>query len=87
MSRTEFFEQMEENRKESMQRRARNRTGSAFILREHCIPYESKNGGAHLVVGNADNLVDFWPGTGRWIPRKNSFTGYGVRSLIQYLAS
>ena len=60
------FEQLEENRKESMQRRASNRTNSALVLEERGIPFESKSDGVHLVVGNKPYLFDFWPGTGKW---------------------
>lgn len=82
MSRTEIFEQLEENRKESMQRRASNRTNSALVLQKRGISFESKNNGAHLVVGNKPNLFDFWPGTGKWICRSNQKQGRGVFTLL-----
>ncbi len=66
LSHTEIFEQLEENRKESMQRRASNRTNSALVLEERGIPFEPKSDGVHLVVGNKPYLFDFWLGTGKW---------------------
>lgn len=34
----------------SQQRRASNRANSAALLRANGVPFESKNGGAHLIV-------------------------------------
>lgn len=85
MSHTEIFEQLEENRKESMQRRASNRTNSALVLEERGIPFESKNDGAHLVVGKKPYLFDFWPGTGKWKCRRTGNEGRGVFTLLDQL--
>lgn len=69
---------------ESIARRAQNRETSAAILTERGIPFESKNGGAHLVVTIGSLVADFWPGTGKFITRgANSRTGRGVFRLIQ----
>lgn len=47
---------------------------------------EERNFGEHLIVGceNA-RIVDYWPGTRRWIARRSKAKGYDVESLISYL--
>lgn len=69
--------------KESQQRRASNRERSAALLQFNGIPFESKNGGAHLVVQGGKAVIDFWPGTGLWQERGSTATGRGVRSLVK----
>lgn len=66
----------------SKTRRAANRQdGARQLLLEH-IPFESNNGGAHLIVGSGREY-DFWPGTGRWCSRHATGDhGRGVASLI-----
>ena len=52
----------------SQQRRASNRDNSAAMLRANGVQFESKNGGAHLVVRDGiGRIFDFWPGTGLWL--------------------
>lgn len=85
MSRKEIFVQLEEDRKKSMEKRACNRTNSALVLQEHGIPFESKNDGVHLVVGNKPYLFDFWPGTGKWKCRRTGNEGRGVFTLLDQL--
>ena len=69
-------------RAESAKRRANNREKSAEILSEHGIEFEVKNGGAHIIVKGVDCLIDFWPGTGKFITR-NGDLGRGVRNLLK----
>ena len=75
--------------KESQQRRASNRERSAALLQSNGIPFESKNGGAHVVVNGGKAVIDFWPGTGLWQERGSIATpgfiatGRGVRSLVK----
>ena len=64
----------------SKAKRARNRHDSAQLLTAAGIEYVSKNDGAHLIVTDA-HIVDFWPGTGRWIVRGGN-EGRGVIGLI-----
>jgi hypothetical protein len=66
---------------ESKRRRASHRKNSAEILRARGIPFESKNAGAHLIVGDPP-VADFWPGTGLWILRKGG-SGRGVFNLLK----
>lgn len=65
---------------------ARNRTCSAFILQEKGYAFESKNDAAHLIVRHNSLTVDFWPGTGKYIPRTpKAKHGRGVFNLIKLL--
>lgn len=71
---------------ESIERRAKNRDGGAEILSKAGVEFESKNGGAHLVVRHAGKTVDFWPGTGKFIPREpRPKHGRGVFNLLKIL--
>lgn len=67
-------------------KRAGNRNSSAKMLSDAGINYEAKNGGAHLIVSCQDGIIDFWPGTGKFITRQwkggYSITGRGVRRVI-----
>lgn len=70
----------------SQQKRERNRNSSAHILAEHGIDFDTKNDGAHLIVKHNGLTVDFWPGTGKFIPRKpKPKHGRGVFNLIKML--
>ena len=77
----EAFTDMKE---ESKLKRAGNRMNSAKMLKEACIPFDVKNGGAHLLVEGDSHFIDFWPGTGRWRCRSGKKGGFGVRNLIKY---
>ena len=66
-------------RERSQEKRAGNRDQSARLLTEAGIPFESKNGGAHLIVAGR---YDFWPGTGLWMARGDHSKRRGVRNLI-----
>ena len=69
-------------RKIRQEKRAQNRGSSADLLRAAGIPFESKNGGAHLIVAGR---YDFWPGTGLWMARGERTKRRGVRKLIARL--
>ena len=68
------------------EKRADNRKSSAELLREASIPFEKKNGGAHLIVRpvGSSMTVDFWPGTGRWAVRGLNRTEFGVHKLLAW---
>lgn len=70
--------------KHKQAKRASNREVAVQVLFENDIPFESKNGGAHLIVTGKDGLVDFWPGTGKFIVRGGK-TGRGVFTLLKLL--
>lgn len=69
-------------REAGRQCRQRNRLYSPTILAERGIHFEVKNGGAHLIVTGRDCLIDFWPGTGKYIARDGR-KGRGVRNLMK----
>lgn len=70
----------------SVERRAKNRTSSAELLQANGISYTTNNGGVHLIITHAGQVVDFWPGTGRWRTRTTPVIDHrGVFTLIQYL--
>jgi len=70
---------------ESEARRADNREKSAVILAERGIQFETKNMGAHLIVSHDGKVADFWPGTGKYIPRGGGRPGRGVFNLLKRL--
>lgn len=72
-------------RQESQERRAFNRQSSAQVLEHHGVKFTSRNGGAHLIVEHNGICVDFWPGTGKWIPRDYDVKGRGVFPLLRYM--
>ena len=78
---SECFKVLKEDGK---QRRANNRKNSADMLANSGISFESKNGGAHLIVEGRSCLIDFWPGTGKWNARDGK-RGFGVKNLIVYI--
>lgn len=77
----EMYRQM---REEGRERRASHRENSPKLLEAVGIFFESKNGGAHLIVEGKHCYIDFWPGTGKWIERGGR-KGFGVRNLIKYI--
>ena len=74
------------HKEEGQKKRDRNRESSANILDGEGINFDIKNGGVHLVVYSYEGIIDFWPGTGKWIAR-NGKVGRGVFKLIKYLKS
>lgn len=70
-------------REDGKTKRAARRQQAARRLLVVGIAFESKNGGAHLIVGRGRDF-DFWPGTGKWCNRRASGDhGRGVESLIE----
>jgi hypothetical protein len=69
------------DRAESQQRRKVHRDHAPSVLAMAGIPFVSKNGAAHLIVGEPP-LFDFWPGTGLYRGRGTSVQGRGIRNLI-----
>ncbi len=68
----------------SQRKRGNNREQSPNFLNKAGIPFESKNGGVHLIVEGSECFIDYWPGTGKWISR-NGKRGFGVKNLIRYI--
>lgn len=78
----EMGEIFNEMKKAGKEKREQNRENSPQILADRGIEFESKNWGAHLIVKGKDCLIDFWPGTGKFIAR-NGRRGRGVFNLIK----
>jgi hypothetical protein len=76
---SETYEAM---RKESRQRRARNRDRAVVALAEASVPFDTRNNGAHLIVRGR---LDYWPGTGKWSDRETPNNGRGIASLLAYV--
>lgn len=70
------------HKEERREKRWRNVEASAQYLELHKVPFESHNGGLHLVVAEK---YDFWPSTGRFINRKTKKSGRGVFNLVKRL--
>jgi hypothetical protein len=51
-------------------------------LRGKQLFFETHNDGAHLVVHTDLGLIDFWPGTGKFIPRDGRPQGVGLADLM-----
>ena len=64
-------------------KRARNRERGAHMLHERGVKFESKNAGAHLIVQTKSGVVDYWPGTGKFIPRPAGKSGRGIFNLLR----
>lgn len=74
-----------DRREAARDKRAANRDDSAALLRERGAAFESRNGGAHLIVTHEERTVDFWPGTGLYVIRDGSGRGRGVFNLLRAL--
>ena len=79
----EIGEQYNQIKKESKQKRSDNRDSSAQLLNDRGIQFVSYNIGAHLRVQGKEGLIDFWPGTGKFITKKGK-KGRGVFNLINH---
>lgn len=64
-------------------RRANNTASSTEILIQNGVAFESKNGGAHLVVKAKGQTIDFWPSTGLWCVRGSAERRRGVFKLLK----
>lgn len=67
----------------SKKKRASNREHAQHELLRRGIPFEAKNNDAHLIVQGETSLIDFWPGTGKYIVRADGKTGRGIRHVIK----
>ena len=80
----EQFEMYAEMAKVSKTKRCNNRNESALYLERLSIPFVSHNYGVHLIIDSENGIIDFWPGTGKWIARSGA-AGRGVRNLVTYI--
>lgn len=74
-----------EKKKLGQLKRASNREQAPILMTEAGIPFESKNGGAHLIVRDGELVINFWPGTGLWVVQGHPMHHRGVFKLIRYV--
>lgn len=71
-----------DQKRHSQCKRKMNREDSARILIESGINFTSNNEGAHLIVQKDSIIIDFWPGTGKYITRSGKH-GRGILNLLK----
>jgi hypothetical protein len=83
----DMIEMYQELRQADSLRRAEKRESAPDQLRAHGISFEERNLGAHIIINNDGRLVDYWPGTGKWISRAadKKERGQSFASLAKYL--
>lgn len=69
-------------REHSREKKLSNKEFSTKLLDKRGVDYESKNNGIHLIVFNGDETIDFYPSTGKWIPRGGK-AQRGVMNLLK----
>ncbi len=82
---SEVGEMFADHRKQGQEKRANNREQSTTLLQEKGVPFVSRNGGAHLIVTYDGTVVDFWPGTGKFIVRGQHKKRRGVFALLKVI--
>lgn len=70
---------------EHKRKTAHNRASSLKRLEAVGVEFTCHNNGAHLVVRSEKGLIDFWPGTGKWIGRTCDGEGRGVLRLLRFI--
>lgn len=76
-------------RKQNAKQKARylSRDNARRLLEHHGISFWSQNDGIHMIVKGNFQLIDFWPGTGRWKTRDKHFDGSGIQGLLEMIDS
>lgn len=54
-------------------------------LNKYSIHFTTFNNGIHFVVTGRNDLIDFWPTTGKWKTRKSNITSNGITRLVNFL--
>lgn len=82
----EMAEEFERRKEESKIKRRNNRENAPKVLEGGGIQHIVKNNGAHIIIQiGGDDKIDFWPGTGKWIPRDTQQHERGILDLIRYI--
>ena len=81
---SELSETYELMKKVSREKKLSNKEFSTVLLDKMGIDYDSKNNGVHLIVFNGLETIDFYPSTGKWIPRGKE-ASRGVKKLLDYM--
>lgn len=69
-------------RKVKKEKKQSNLEQSTSILEQSKFDFESRNGGVHLIVYAVNEIIDYWPSTGKWIVRSNKKTARGIKQLL-----
>ncbi|MBE1299724.1 MAG: hypothetical protein GJ680_07440 [Alteromonadaceae bacterium] len=67
----------------SKQNRASNREHACVKLQHEGIRFTTANGGVHLIVQGKSEVIDYWPGTGKWRTRQTKQSGRGLNGVLQ----
>lgn len=63
-----------------------NKESSTLLLDNYYVDYTSHNNGLHLIITTPKStLIDFWPTTGKFIPRSTNNAQRGVLNLLNYI--
>ena len=81
---SELSETYELMKEVSREKKLSNKEFSTMLLDKMGVDYESKNDGIHLIVFNSLEFIDFYPSTGKWIPRGKQ-ARRGVKKLLDYI--
>jgi hypothetical protein len=75
--------------KQKQAKRAANRESGLMQIHKTGVAYTSHNAGAHIVITCARGIIDFWPGTGKYITRQwkggYGLTGRGLRHVLRLI--
>jgi len=67
-------------------RRLRRELAQRVLETDSAVSFSSHNQGAHLIVVGVAASADFWPGTGRWAPRRGTKKGgFGIEQMLNYV--
>lgn len=75
-----------EHKAADAERRRERREAAPKELRAAGIRFDSRNGGAHLILSTTP-IIDFWPGTTQWTIRGSFKPRYGLKKLIDYCSA
>ncbi len=72
----------DEIRKDSQDRRRRNRERATKALTDAGAAFSVHNHGAHLRVTTPAGVIDYWPGTGKVRDPRGSVSRPGIRGVL-----
>ena len=81
---SEMGEMFKDWKEHKQTKKAQNKKSTIQILMNEGIEFEVKNGGSHLVVQGQYYTIDFWPSTGKFIPRHTDIKGRGIFNLLKH---
>jgi len=79
----EINEMWREHKRDRQDKKENNRASSTKMLLKKGIAFSQVNGGMHLIVNGKDGVIDFWPSTGKFIPRYKARSGRGIKNLLK----